>query len=190
MLRRTLLLVALLLPTGALAQGWSLAPGSAIGFVAYQQGRPVQGGFERFSAAIELDPKDLAGSRIEVTIDVASITTGHKDRDAMLRSSSFFDVARWPSARFVSREVVHREGERYAARGELSIRDVTREAVLPFTLAIGADPEAADRLRAQAAGELAISRLDYGVGQGEFASTGTVGEEVVIRIAIVATRPR
>jgi polyisoprenoid-binding protein YceI len=76
------------------------------------------------------------------------------------------------------------------AQGALTIRDVTREVALPFELTIGPHPDAAGQLQARASGELAIARLDYGVGQGDFASTRTVGDEVVIRIAIDATRPR
>ena len=125
-----------------------------------------------------------------VEIDAVSITTGHKDRDAALRSSAFFDVAQWPTARFASAELIHRSGAVYAAQGQLTIRDVARQVVLPFELTIGADPDAADRLLASAKGELKISRLDYGVGQGEWASTKTVGAEVVIRLEIRATRPR
>jgi polyisoprenoid-binding protein YceI len=190
---RALLLAVVLLPPlaqPALAAGWELAEESTLGFTALQQGSPVEGRFERFSAAIELDPEALAGSSIEVAIDVASVASGHKDRDAALRSSSFFEVARWPEARFASREVVHLEGERYEAQGELTIRDVTRAVVLPFTLTIGPDPADGGRLVARASGDLAIARLDYGVGQGEFASTKTVGDEVVIHVAIVATKPR
>jgi polyisoprenoid-binding protein YceI len=192
-LRRSPLLVAvglLLLAGAARAADWTLEDGSAIGFTATQQGRPVDGHFDRFNAAIDFDPEDLARSRVEVVIDVASIATGHKDRDAALRSSSFFDADRWPEARFVSDRFVHQQGDRYQAQGELSIRDVTRDVVLPFTLAIGPHPDAAAALQAKADGELTIARLDYGVGQGDFASTQTVGDEVVIRIAISARRSR
>lgn len=192
-LPRPLLLVALalaLLARPAHSQSWTVEDGSAIGFTATQQGRPVEGRFERFSALIALDPDALADSRIEVEIEVASIATGHKDRDAALRSASFFEVERWPSARFASEEIVHEQGERYAAHGALTIRDVTKDVTLPFELTIGPYPDAADQLQATARGELSIARLDYGVGQGDFASTRTVGDEVVIRIAINATRPR
>ncbi|HSA81308.1 MAG TPA: YceI family protein, partial [Geminicoccaceae bacterium] len=132
------------------------------------------------------DPADLANSRVEVEIDAASITTGHKDRDTTLRSSGFFDVAKWPTAHFTSAELTHESGDRYEAHGRLTIRDVTRDVVLPFELTIEED---GGRQLAKANGELTISRLDYGVGQGDWASTKTVGEEVVIRIEIRATRP-
>ena len=100
-LRRSLSLapIALLLAMpGALAQSWQIEDGSRIGFTAFQQGSPVEGRFESFTAEISFDPDDLADSRVEVEIDAASITTGHKDRDTTLRSSGFFDVATWPTA--------------------------------------------------------------------------------------------
>jgi polyisoprenoid-binding protein YceI len=180
------LTLGLLLPISAGAASWTLEEGSAIRFEAYQQGAPVQGGFARFTADILLDPDDLAGSRIEVEIETASITTGHQDRDAALRSPNLFDAERWPTARFASVSLEHLGGEAYEARGQLTIRDMQKDVVLPFTLHITDHPDEPGRLRADATGELTISRLAFGVGQGEWASTTAVGEDVVIGIAIVA----
>jgi polyisoprenoid-binding protein YceI len=182
----TLALLAVLLPgsPALAAPAWTVEGGSAIRFTAYQEGAPVAGSFQQFAAEIVFDPEDLAASRVAVEIDVASVATGHKDRDATLRSASFFDVRSWPRATFVSDELRHRGGDRYEARGRLTIRDVTRDVVLPFALAIGAHGGAR---RARALGELTISRLAFGVGQGEWASTKTVGEDVVIRIEITAS---
>ena len=67
---------------------------------------------------------------------------------------------------------------------------MTKDVLLPFTLAIGDDPGTPGRLLATAKGELTISRLAYGVGQGEWASTKTVGDQVVIAFEIRASRPR
>lgn len=187
---RLLALAPVLLAATAPVSSWTLEDNSAIGFTATQQGRPVDGHFERFSADIVFDLDDLADSRVDVVIDAASIATGHKDRDATLRSAAFFDVERWPEARFTSRAFVHQQGDRYEAHGQLTMRAVTRDVVLPFELTIGTHPEADGALQAKASGELTVKRLDYGVGQGDFASTATVGDEVVIRIAIVARRPR
>ncbi|MGH6916425.1 MAG: YceI family protein [Geminicoccaceae bacterium] len=174
----------------ARAASWTLEDGSAIRFEAYQQGAPVHGGFERFSADIVLDPDDLAGSRIEIEIEVASISTGHRDRDTALRSPGLFGVERWPTARFASAKVEHLGGEAYQALGQLTIRDVQRDVVLPFTLRIADHPSEPGLQQADATGELTISRLDYGVGQGEWASTAAVGESVVITIQIVAAAKR
>lgn len=186
----TLALTLGLMPASACGASWTLEDGSAIRFEAYQQGAPVQGEFERFTAAIVLDPDDLAGSRVEVEIEIASIATGHRDRDTTLRSPNLFDVERWPTARFASAKVEHLGGEFYEAHGQLRIRDVQEDVVLPFTLRIGDHPGESGLLRAEASGELTISRLEYGIGQGEWASTAAVGEEVVVMVEIVAAAPR
>lgn len=183
-------LAALTLVAGAHAETWTIEDGSRVRFTASQEGAPVEGGFERFTAEIVFDPQDLGASRVAVEIDTTSITTGHKDRDTTLRSASLFDVESWPTARFASEQLAHQGRDRYEARGQLTIRDVTKDVVLPFELVIGDHPEDSDRRLANASGELTISRLDYGVGQGEWASTRTVGEDVVIRIEIVASAPR
>ena len=177
-------------PAPLAAASWTLEQGSAIRFEAYQQGAPVQGSFERFVAEIVFDADDLAGSRIEVEIDTASIATGHKDRDTILRSPALFDAGRWPTARFASTRLEHLGGDAYRADGQLTIRDVQRDVVLPFTLRIADHPGAPGERRAEAAGRLTISRLDYGVGQGEWAATTMVGADVVILIEIVAATLR
>jgi polyisoprenoid-binding protein YceI len=189
---RALLGFALLLATlgGARAESWTVEAGSAIRFVAYQQGAPVPGSFERFTAAILFDPDDLPASRIEVEIEVASIATGHGDRDTVLRSPGLFDAARWPTARFASTRLEHLGGEAYQAHGTLTIRAVAKDVLLPFTLRIADHPRDVGLPRAEASGELVISRLDYGVGQGEWASTAAVGENVVIMVEIVAAAAR
>lgn len=169
---------------------WTVEDGSELGFTASQQGQPVGGRFTGFDATIAFDPADLATSRIEVEIDVTSIDSGHGDRDQLLRSPAFFDAATWPKARFTSEQIVTSHGSGYEALGRLQIRDVVQEVRLPFQLLIEDDPEDGSQLLARAEGALVISRLAYGVGQGEWSSTKTVGDEVEIHLAIIASRPR
>jgi polyisoprenoid-binding protein YceI len=169
---------------------WTLEQGSQLRFTFLQQGTPVGGRFDRFTADITFDPKNLRKSLFEVEIDTSSIDTGHKDRDTLLRSSNFFDVDRWPTARFVSGPLRHKSGNAYETNGQLTIRDATKNVLLPFSLVIGDDPADPKRQRAVAKGELTISRLDYGVGQGDWASTKTVGDKVVIDFEIRASRLR
>lgn len=168
---------------------WTVGEESALGFIALQQGSEVKGSFETFAAEIQFDPDDLANSRLDVDIDATSITTGHSDRDKTLNSPSFFDTATWPKAAFKSESITSTGDGRYEATGSLKIRDVTKDVVLPFTLEIEEDPSDPNNRLAHAQGELPIMRLDYGVGQGDWASTGTVANEVVITIDIKASKP-
>ena len=78
--------------------------------------------------------------------------------------------------------VTRGSGDSYQARGKLTIRDVTREVTLPFTLRI-------ENGQANARGNLGIKRLDYGVGRNEWAATDYVANEVAIDITVVASRP-
>ena len=64
---------------------------------------------------------------------------------------------------------------KFEARGHLTIRDVTRDVLLPFTFT-----PAADGQHATLAGGTTIRRLDFGVGQGEWTDTTWVGNEVKI----------
>ena len=164
---------------------WTVEEDSRVGFVATQSGAPVEGVFEAFTAEIAFDPDNLAASRVAVVIDVASVNSESKDRDDTIRSAALFDVAQWPEARFAAEGFTALGGDRFEAAGELTMRDATLPVVLPFTLTI---TEEAGVQRARASGELEVSRIDYGIGQGLWADTSVVGEAVVIRIDITASR--
>src|SRR5687767_5299316 len=97
----SLLLAAALAAPAQAAESWTLQKDtSRIGFTAFQKEQPVEGSFGKSGAEIVFDEDELAASRVDVTIDVASINTGHKDRDATLRGSSLFDGEQWTSASF------------------------------------------------------------------------------------------
>lgn len=172
------------------APPWRVEDDSRVGFVARQAGAAVSGRFARFEAEIRFDPDNLAGSRIAVDIDVASVDTQSSDRDQVIRSADLFDVASWPNARFEADRFEPGENGHYQAHGRLTMRDVTRDVVLPFSLTIEPHPADPTALQARAVGELPVLRLDYGVGQGQWRDTSVVANEVAIRIEILARRPK
>lgn len=105
---------------------------SKIGFTAkHLMVTKVRGHFEDFDATVEI-AEDLAESRIEVSLDAASITTGATDRDEHLRSADFLDVENHPKLRFVSTDITS-DGEVWKLTGDLTIRDVTRAVTLDVT---------------------------------------------------------
>jgi len=177
------------LPAGA-AERWTVLDSSRLAFTFFQEGQPTEGEFGQFAAEIVFDRDNLGQSRVDVEIDLESVTTGHSDRDDTLRSSALFNVERWPTASFVSDELVAAGDGRYEAHGALTIRDVTRDIVLPFELSIEDHPEDPDKRLAEARGEVTISRLEFGVGQGDWSSTEQVGKDVIVHVAIDATRPK
>jgi polyisoprenoid-binding protein YceI len=175
---------------GAAAPEWTVEEGSRVGFVAGQGGAPVEGRFERFEAAIAFDPEAPETGRVEVVIDVASVNSDSRERDDTIRGANLFDVATWPTARFAADRFDAVGEGAFEAHGTLTLRDVTRAVVLPFTLEIVDHPDDPGSLRAHAVGSLDVRRLDYGVGQGVWRDTTAVADEVTITIDILARRPK
>jgi len=193
-MRRLLIVAALLLARPALAAPqdvWTIDPRtSSLAFTATQVGAFVNGRFATWTGEIVLDPAALAVARIDIRIQMPAVTASNVDVDSLLKGPNFLDVKKFPEARFVATSIVASGGDRYEARGKLTIRDITRDVVLPFTLAIADDPARPGSLRGTARGKLLIKRLDYGVGQNEWAGTGQVANDVTIDLNVVASRPK
>ncbi|WP_033067293.1 YceI family protein [Thalassospira australica] len=154
---------------------------SEIEFTGTQLGAEFEGEFESFDATIVFSPDDLAGSAVEVVIDIASVNTQNADRDSQIVSADWFDAAQWPTAKFVTKSFREIAPGKYEAVADLTIRDVTREVTMPFDLEITGN-------EAEAEGKVTIKRTDFGVGQGQWIDTTQVGDAVTIKIEIEATR--
>lgn len=164
------------------APAWIVDPAeSRLSFSGTQGGAPFEGRFERFTADIRFDPADPATQRILIVIDAASLATGSRERDLTAKDADFLAVARYPEARLAVTSVRRAADGRYEASAELTLRGVTRPLALPFTLSIAGET-------ARAAGEVSIDRVDFGVGQGGWASGDIVGRTVSIRFAVTARR--
>jgi polyisoprenoid-binding protein YceI len=160
------------------ASQWSMQPKeSKLTFVGEQAGAQFQGTFDKFTADIRFDPKDLATSRFDVKIDTASVNTQDGERDDTIKSADLFDVKRFPSAQYVADKFTPKGGDKYAATGKLTLRNVTKDVPIDFTF------ESKDGA-AWLKGTAKIKRLDFGVGQGEWKDTSTVGNDVQVRFAL------
>ena len=184
-------LMLLPLPSQAGPQdAWTVDPkASSLSFSVAQVGSIVSGRFPTWTGEIVLDPSSLASARIDIKIDTRPVSANNRDVDSLMKGPNFLDVQKFPEARFVSTSISG-SGERYEARGKLTMRDVTRDAVLPFTLTIADDPSQPGRVRATARGRIILKRLDYGVGQNEWAATGQVANEVTVDLNVVAGRAK
>ena len=87
----------------------------------------VKGQFSKVSGALFLDEADLANSRVEATIEAASIHTLDEQRDAHLKSADFFHVEKFPTLHFKSSGIsIVKDGE-LSVEGDLTIHGVTRK---------------------------------------------------------------
>lgn len=141
----------------------------------------VNGRFEDYKTDIKFDPNDLQNSSIDVEIPVNSVNTQNEKRDNHLRSEDFFNTKQWSDIRFSSSDIRKTGDNQFVASGELTIRDVTKNIELPFTLLGVMDhPMMEDTKVAGINASTSINRTDFGVGVGDWAATMVVGDEVVI----------
>lgn len=161
---------------------WALDPAaSAIRFTATHVGNTFNGSFSRFTADIRFDPANLRQSRIEAQIASTSISVDNPFVADGVRGSDGFDVTAHPDIRFVSRDLRALGGDRYEARGTLTIRGQTVPVTLPFRLTINGN-------RAEARGQISLDRLAFGIGQENDPSAEYVSRQAQVSIEVVALR--
>src|SRR5688572_29985147 len=89
----------------------------------------VKGQFTAISGALTFDESDIAGSRVEASIEASSINTRDAQRDTHLKSADFFDVEKFPTLSFQSTSVKRTGDDELSVTGILTIHGVSREVV-------------------------------------------------------------
>lgn len=144
----------------------------------------VKGQFSKVSGVLTLDQSKLVNSRVEATIEAASIETRDGQRDAHLRSADFLDVEKFPTLQFKSTDVsIVRDGG-LSVEGDLTIHGVTRkvsfavEGPTPPTK----DPWGGTRVAISASTK--INRKDFGLTWNAALETGgiLVGDDVTLTL--------
>ena len=159
---------------------------SRVGFaVKHMAINTVHGRFTDFNGTILFDDKDPSKSSVVVAIKTASINTDNSGRDNDLRSANFLEVEKYPEITFKSKSV-EKKGNGYVAHGTLTIKAVSKDVDLPFTLGGPLDTGRGKLLGAEAG--LAINRQDYGVTWNRSLAGGelVVANDVAIEINVEA----
>jgi polyisoprenoid-binding protein YceI len=155
---------------------------SRIGFTARQMNVPVDGIFRKYAATVFWNAARPESSRATVEIDVASFDMGEDSVNAEARGADFFDAPRHPKAVFEATGAKPLGGDRYEVAGRLTLKGVTREVLVPFTV------------RAEGASDVfegiaTVRRLDFRVGDGTWRDTSILANEVQVRFRLVVPRP-
>jgi polyisoprenoid-binding protein YceI len=150
----------------------------------------VKGDFSKSRGVVVIDDKDITQLRVEVTMDAASVNTGHAQRDEHLRGPDFFDVAKHPTLTFVSSKVSKADGGRLKVTGDLTIHGVTREITVDVE---GPTAEVKDpwgNFRRGATATTKINRKDFGLTWNKVLDGGglVVGDEVNIYVEVELVR--
>lgn len=170
---------------------WTLDPShTRIGFVArHAMVTKVRGSFNEFEGTAQVDGDNLAASKVEVTIQAASIDTRNADRDGHLKSNDFLAMDEYPTITFVSTDVKSTGPNSFDLTGDLTIKGTTQSVTVPFEYE-GAATDPFGNLRAGFEGQVTVSRKDYGITWNAALETGgvLVGDKIVLEFEVSAIK--
>ena len=104
---------------------------SLVGFRIRHFVSKVEGRFKDFDGTIWIDRTNPSASKVELTIQAASIDTANENRDKDLRSDNFFDTAKYPTITFKSTKIEPKGKDAYDVTGEFTMHGVTRTITVP-----------------------------------------------------------
>lgn len=157
---------------------WEIdAANSTLGFVAEQAGAKFSGRFETFDANVRFDPQQLAQSSAIVTIAMSSVTTYEDERDGIVKGTGWFEVDRFPQAKFETRDF-RPAGDGFIADGTLQLLEGVHPVRFEFTVV---DDGSVRRLE----GHAELDRIALGLGLGEWEDPAWIGRAVRVNVVLV-----
>ena len=167
-------LVAFVAALPAAAQQKIVPAKSQIRFVTKQMNVPVEGAFRKFDGAVTFDPAKPEATKAEFEVDLGSIDLGNAEGETEAKRKVWLNVEGFPKAKFVASSVKSLGGGKFEARGPLTIKGASQEVVAPFTLAEAGGVRTVE-------GQFPLKRLQYRIGEGPWADTETVADEILVR---------
>jgi polyisoprenoid-binding protein YceI len=179
-------------PPTAVSGAWTVDKAhSEVGFQVRHLIAKVRGSFTDFDALVQIDAARPEASSVAFTVKAASVNTNEPKRDEHLRSPDFFDAAKFPEIRFVSKSVRPAGANRYDVTGDLTLRGVSRQLTLPVTfLGIQKDPWGNEKAGFETS--VTLNRKDFGVNWNKALDQGgyILGDEVAVTIALETARAK
>ncbi|HAR44830.1 MAG: hypothetical protein A2X56_15040 [Nitrospirae bacterium GWC2_57_13] len=127
----------------------------------------IRGQCNKMKGMIRFDPADISGSSVEVTFDVAGVTTGIKKRDEHLMSGDFFDVKKYPAVTFKSTAAEKTGVNSCKVTGNLTIHGVTRPVAFEADFVGPAKSPMGGELSMGFMARTVINREDFGMTWNE-----------------------
>ncbi|MGJ3232227.1 MAG: YceI family protein [Oceanicaulis sp.] len=135
--------------------------------------------FDAVQASLDFDPAEPEAATLTAHVEAASVSTGDPDFDATLRGPAWFDAATHPRIVFQSNRIEITGENSGRIHGELTLKGVTRPAVLETEFYGGLFNPLEGRRALGFGADMTIDRTEFGVGRlpGNF-----IGDEVRVRI--------
>ena len=144
-----------------------------IEFVGAKVTQSHDGGFTKFAGVVDVR-EPLEDSIVEIEIETASLWADRDKLTKHLKSPDFFDVAKYPSAKFRSTKITKNE-DGHTITGDLTLHGETKSITFPATLSQRPDGGIAGKA------EFAINRQDFGISYRGMADD-LIRDKVVIKL--------
>jgi polyisoprenoid-binding protein YceI len=169
-------------PADALVSYAFSQSGSQFSFVGAKVTGKHAGAFGKFSGQIALVGNDATKSSVKAEVDVASLSTDQEKLNGHLKSSDFFDVAKFPKAIFQSTKIERggEAGATHTVTGNLELHGVTKSIRFPAAITVTSDSVSVKS-------EFGINRKDFGIvypGKPD----DLIKDDVLIRLNLVARK--
>lgn len=137
--------------------------------------------FDKTTGTVVLD-KDAKEAKVDVTIDMTTVSTGFETFDDHIQGEDFLDTAKFPTATFKSTKVVFDGDKPASIEGDLTIKGVTKPVTLTVTSFFNGPHPMMKKDAIGANATAVISRTEFNAGK--FAPG--VSDEVALDIALEA----
>jgi len=161
----------LILVNSAFAQIVNNVSKSAIIFEIKNLGIKTGGTLGGLQANINFDPANLAGSKIDASVDANTINTDNTMRDDHLKDEDYFNTAVYPKILMSSVSFKHKSGNNYTGQFNITIKGKTKPTEVPFSYTAAGNT-------ATFKGSFKIKRADFGIG----GSSMTMGDDVTVLV--------
>jgi polyisoprenoid-binding protein YceI len=173
------LIATVAFPSLAATSQWNIDPAHSTAqfAVTHLELSDVQGTFTGITGSATIDD-DLSKSKVSASIDVSTLDSGIGMRDDDLKSSNFFDVAKYPAMTFQSTKIVKTGDATAKMTGSLTLHGVTQEVTFDVKFVAPPANQAGTRRNVQATAT--ISRKLFGVSADEMA----IGDNVSVTLDV------
>ena len=142
------------------------------------------GKFPEIAGEIIFDEKKMSESSVDVTIKIDSLVTGSEKFDAHLKSADFFDVKKFPTAKFVSKKVTATGENKAKVEGELTLHGVTKTVILEVKINKKGTSLVTQKETVGFSATAQIKRSEFGI---DYAAPG-ISDEVKLKIEVEANK--
>ncbi len=154
---------------------------SGVTAVFKQMNVPVEAKFKKFNAQVDFNQAKPETSKANIEIDIGSFDLGDAQYNQEVLKKEWFNAGQFPKATFVSSAIKPGAGGKLDVTGKLTIKGKSSNISFPLTV----KKDGANQIFE---GALPIKRLAFNIGEGEWADTSMVADEVVIKFRVVTTQ--